>query len=118
MRPLAFALLTIVVGLASRQVSACPAWIGDVLYAVMAFWLFRTGADARLAWVLATAFCGLIELSQLYHAPWIDGIRAMRLGALVLGTTFLWSDLLCYLAGTTAAYVIERTAFPSAPGTR
>jgi hypothetical protein len=29
-----------------------------------------------------------VEFSQLYHAPWIDTIRAARIGALVLGSTF------------------------------
>ncbi|MFM8818855.1 MAG: DUF2809 domain-containing protein, partial [Phycisphaerales bacterium] len=36
---------------------------------------------------------------QLHHAPWIDGIRATRLGALVLGSGFLWSDIACYAVG-------------------
>ena len=43
---------------------------------------------------------------------------ASRLGGLVLGYVFLWGDLAWYVAGAAAAYAIERTAFPSAPGTR
>ena len=40
-----------------------------------------------------------IETSQLYHAPWIDGIRQTTLGGLVLGFGFLWTDLICYTVG-------------------
>ncbi len=51
----------------------------------------------RAALSLATAF--VVELSQLYHAPWIDSIRQTTLGGLVLGFGFLWTDLLCYSVG-------------------
>src|SRR5207237_49913 len=52
----------------------------------------------RLATV-ALAYSCAIEVSQLYHAPWIDAIRRTLPGALVLGYGFLWSDLVCYAAG-------------------
>lgn len=42
-----------------------------------------------------------IELSQLYHALWIDAIRNTTLGGLIIGFGFLWSDLVCYTIGKT-----------------
>ena len=50
----------------------------------------------------------LVEVSQLYHAPWIDTIRQTTLGGLVLGHGFLWSDFACYSVGVTAGVVAER----------
>lgn len=47
--------------------------------------------------------------SQLYHAPWIDSIRATSLGGLVLGFGFLVSDLICYTCGVLIAYFFDRT---------
>jgi hypothetical protein len=41
MRPLALAALTILVGLSSRRLPGIPTEVGDVLYAVMAYWLAR-----------------------------------------------------------------------------
>jgi hypothetical protein len=41
----------------------------------------------------------MVEISQLYHAPWIDSIRQTALGGLVLGFGFLWTDLVCYSVG-------------------
>ncbi|MEC1172420.1 DUF2809 domain-containing protein, partial [Bacillus paralicheniformis] len=38
----------------------------------------------------------------LYHAPWIDAIRAVPLGGLILGYGFLCSDLLAYVLGISA----------------
>jgi len=46
-------------------------------------------------------------VSQLYHAPWLDAVRATRPGALALGQGFLWSDLACYAAGVGAAALID-----------
>jgi hypothetical protein len=50
---------------------------------------------------LAIAFA--VEASQAYHAAWIDSIRSTALGGLVLGSGFLWSDLVCYAAGISIA---------------
>jgi hypothetical protein len=47
----------------------------------------------------AAAFSFLIELSQLYHTPWLDTLRHTRMGALGIGQGFLWSDLACYAVG-------------------
>lgn len=75
---------------------------GDVLWALMVFlmfgFLFPKIKTSNIA-LLSITFSYLIEISQLYHAPWIDAIRQTTLGGLVLGFGFLWSDLLCYLIG-------------------
>lgn len=59
---------------------------------------------------LALAYCVATELSQLYHAPWIDDLRATRLGGLVLGFGFLWSDLVAYTIGVLGAALLARAA--------
>jgi hypothetical protein len=83
---------------------------GDTLYATMAFVLFGIAAPrwstVRVG-VAALASSCAIEVSQLYHAPWIDAIRATVPGALVLGYGFLWSDLACYVAGVALGAGIE-----------
>lgn len=58
------------------------------------------------------AYSVATELSQLYHAPWIDGLRATRLGGLVLGFGFLWSDLIAHAAGVLGAAVLARAVAP------
>lgn len=54
---------------------------------------------------LALAF--LVEISQLYHARWIDSIRQTALGGLVLGFGFLWTDLVCYSVGIVTGSLTE-----------
>lgn len=105
----------VIAGLASRIYSQqLPAFLaeyaGDTLWALMLFLLVSTllagrPALARAAISLALAF--LVEISQLYHAPWIDSIRQTKLCGLVLGFGFLWTDLVCYSVGIALGLVVE-----------
>ena len=57
--------------------------------------------------MLALAFSVAVELSQLYHAPWIDSIRHTTIGGLILGFGFLWSDLACYALGVVLGVLVD-----------
>lgn len=101
------ALVTIMLGLMSRSnIFELPIFIatysGDALWALLVFWLFRVlspTTSSYISAVMAICFSFSIEISQLYHAQWIDNIRATRLGSLVLGFGFKFSDLVCYCVG-------------------
>lgn len=108
-------LLVILAGLASRSGSPLlPVFVkeyaGDTLWAVAAYlmtgFLFPRLPVKKVA-AIAGLFSLAIEISQLYHAPWIDQIRHLRLGGLLLGYVFLWSDLICYAAGISIAALGE-----------
>lgn len=105
-----FALLligpVILLGLSSRQHRFWPDWFaayaGDTLWALLVYlllvFLFPARRPLSLAlWALGFAFA--VEFSQLFHPPWLDALRATTLGGLILGFSFLWSDLLCYSVG-------------------
>jgi Protein of unknown function (DUF2809) len=102
-------------GIGSRRFAhALPGFIaayaGDTLWALAAFLgigLILPRASTRTIAMLAMAFSVAIELSQLYHAPWIDSIRQTTLGGLILGFGFLWSDLACYVAGVGVGVILE-----------
>ncbi len=102
-----FTILVIILGLSSRKFAfALPAllndYLGDALWALMIFigfgFLFPKIETKKLAFI-SLMFCYGIEVSQLYHAEWIDSIRATTLVGLVLGYGFLWSDLVAYTIG-------------------
>lgn len=57
--------------------------------------------------LISLIFCYLIEISQLYHASWIDDIRKTTLGGLILGYVFSWKDLIAYAIGIIAGACIE-----------
>lgn len=90
-----------------------PVWrdvIGDALYAVMMVWVVGAVAPHRSPWQrwgVALGLCIAVELSQLYHLPSLDALRATLLGHLVLGSSFDWRDLGVYGGGSLAAAMGE-----------
>jgi hypothetical protein len=109
------AVLIITLGLSSRSFAgALPAFIGayagDTLWAMLVFFSVaivgpKLGLARRACISLCIAYA--VEVSQLYHAPWLDAMRHTRVGALFLGVGFLWSDLLCYSIGVALGVVCE-----------
>lgn len=109
------AVLTIGLGLASRRFSTLlPSWLaknaGDVLYAVMAYWLlglcFPRLSPARTA-LAAGGFCFAIEFLKFVQAPWLVAARHNRFGMLVFGSGFHVSNLVCYALGVVLALAPE-----------
>lgn len=119
----AFAIVTIALGLGSRAfASSLPAfaanYAGDTLWALLVYAL--AGAVAPRARLRTRACCALafaiaIECSQLIRVEWLDAVRQTRLGALVLGQGFLWSDLACYAVGIALGVLGELLVTASRP---
>ncbi|WP_161519856.1 MULTISPECIES: DUF2809 domain-containing protein [Bacillus] len=110
-----FTIVIIILGLSSRKFAfALPHllndYLGDALWVLMIFtgfgFLFPKTETKKLAFI-SLMFCYGIEVSQLYHANWIDSIRATTLGGLVLGYGFLWSDLVAYTIGVGVGILCE-----------
>lgn len=105
------ALLTIVLGIASRKIVGIPLFVGDILYAVLVYFGFRwLFLKSKILWQigLPLLFCFAIETQQLSTAAKLVAIRETTLGHYVLGQGFLWSDLLCYSMGIGLAYVVDQ----------
>jgi hypothetical protein len=110
-------LAVIAAGLASRRYPwLFPDYMGkypgDAFWALMVFlgWgiIFPGISTGRIAlYALATSFVD--EFSQLYHAAWIDRIRATFLGHIILGEWFNWPDLVAYAIGILIGVVGEIT---------
>jgi len=106
--------LTTALGLASRHWDLFPTFFGkypgDALWALMVYLLIgmlRRKLSASMVAICALATCFVVEFAQLFHAPWIDAVRATRLGYLALGTTFNPMDLVAYVVGVAAGWCIE-----------
>jgi len=108
-------LVVIVLGLFSRKMAyVIPdflnTYLGDALWALMIYsiigFILRDMKTKTVA-LIGILFCYFIELTQLYHANWIDIIRKTMLGGLVLGYGFLWSDLLAYSIGIGVGVIID-----------
>ncbi len=105
--------LTIIIGLLSRS-DMIPEFIypflGDYLYAIMYFFIAGFVFSEMESWKIALVsifICYAIELAQFYQADWIENIRSYKLGGLILGHSFLWSDMICYTLGRMTGYYWE-----------
>jgi glycopeptide antibiotics resistance protein len=86
---------------------------GDALWAAMFVFLFRSIWPSTKLWkvmLYSYLLCIAIEVSELYHAPWIDDIRRTFLGKMILGWGFLWGDFVRYLCGVLFAWFIATLA--------
>lgn len=107
--------VTIALGLVSRKVPAIfPALLGkypgDALWALMVYWAIAwllPKAPIRKVAALALLVSYADEMSQLYHAPWLNTLRGTTIGHLVLGSAFSWLDMLAYTVGIAAGATIE-----------
>jgi hypothetical protein len=100
-------------GFAARDV------IGDALWAAMiACWVSALIPNARPVsrYAAAYAICVGVEISQLYHTPWLDAIRATTMGHLVLGSGFDPRDLMAYAMGIVGVVLLEAAVLT--PGRR
>jgi len=108
-------LLVITAGIASRKYpQILPSFLGkypgDALWALAAFvlWgLILPRASSLMVALLAFLTSFIDELSQLYHAPWIDAIRSTSIGHLLLGFSFSWLDILAYAVGVVIGIILE-----------
>lgn len=111
---LILSIIVMILGLLSRGIDNLPqiisAYSGDILWALMIFLLMAfifNKSSSRFIISMAIIFSYSVEISQLYHAPWIDSIRGTTLGPLILGYGFLWSDLVCYTIGITIGAILD-----------
>jgi len=109
--------LTIILGLLSRKAlppSFIDPYFGDFLYALMFFFiigfLFPKMKTLNVA-IISIAICYFIEGLQLYQADWINQLRSYKLGGLILGYEFLWSDILSYTFGGLFGYFLEENFY-------
>ena len=103
---------TIVLGLLSRKITGIPLSMGDGLYAVMIYWLCRFIFFQRslsFCFVSSLVFCFAIEFLQLVQHPLLISVRSHPLLRLLFGQGFLWSDLIAYIAGSTIAFLLDRS---------
>lgn len=85
-------------------------YLGDAIWAMMIYWGFRWFSplyDARQTRFYALITCFVIEFSQLIQTAFMNSLRSNVFGRLVLGSGFLFSDLVAYTLGILCAFVLD-----------
>lgn len=85
-------------------------YLGDTLWAVMFFFFFAALLVRWRAWMLAVLTLVVtlgIEASQLYRGEPLSTLRGFAPTRFLLGTSFLWSDVICLMVGTLIASLVH-----------
>lgn len=83
---------------------------GSLLWGTMVYLLLAVLAVRRPATslaILAALIALCVELSRLYHTPWLDAFRLTTPGALLFGRVFSPWNLVAYGAGIALAWGID-----------
>lgn len=85
-------------------------YVGDVLVVILIYCLAKSFLNTR---VLPTAigvllFSFLIEVLQFFNIVKILGLQDSKIAAIVIGNTFAWMDIVCYIVGIALVLFFER----------
>lgn len=105
-------LITVLLGVGSfllrgTSIDGLANFAGGALYVIALIFFILTLAPKYSQRQYRTSICAFallltcaIEFLQLWHAPFLESIRATLPGRLVLGNTFSWIDFPAYILGT------------------
>lgn len=88
-------------------------YIGDVLVVVLIYCLIRMlfACGPRLP-VYICAFAVAVEIGQYFHLVRLLGLEQYALARIIIGSTFDWSDIACYISGTLLLLLWQRRRGP------
>lgn len=77
-------------------------YLGDVLVMVVLYTFVRSfcRSPGRLLPVWLFLFAALVEVMQYFDVVHLLGLEGNRFLSIVIGSTFDWRDILCYLVGS------------------
>ena len=98
--------IEVLIGLYVRDTFIRP-YVGDVLVAVLICCLVRCFLPdkPRFLGLWVFGFCVLAETIQLLRLPALLGLEG-TVFAVILGATFDWKDIVCYLVGCAAFEIV------------
>lgn len=108
--------VTVVCGLGSRKFSrGLPEFVaenaGDCLWTVAVYLaiciLFPSWSPFRVL-AISIGLSFFVEISQLIDWHYLDRVRQTRVGRLLLGSGFLWVDLVRYCVGGSVAFAMDQ----------
>ncbi|SKC00560.1 Protein of unknown function [Soonwooa buanensis] len=84
-------------------------YLGDVLVVMLMYYFVKAFVEVentKLIIALVIFSC-VIEFLQYFHFAEVIGFKDNKIAMIVLGNSFSWIDILCYLAGGLILYLIE-----------
>ena len=85
-------------------------YLGNVLKALIIYlfiaFIFKKISAINIS-VISMLICSCFSISNLCEIPWVDNIKNTSIGLFILGNSFVYTDLICYLVGVILGFVLE-----------
>jgi hypothetical protein len=103
-------LVEVLIATKLRHLGFVRASLGDVLVTMLLYCAALAVRDFdRVRLSLAVfAFACLVELSQYWHLAEALGLKPGSVLRIMLGDSFSWGDIVCYLSGCLLALAVDR----------
>lgn len=88
------------------------AYLGDVFVVMLMYYFVKAFAEINPTKLIIglVIFSFIIESLQYFHFGELLGFKDNKVAMIVLGNSFSWIDILCYLVGGIILYLIEVVA--------
>jgi hypothetical protein len=87
-------------------------YVGDLLlplFMILGVALFFPKTSPLPITVGVLSYNIVIEITQLWHAPFLEALRPTLFGKIFLGSYFAWNDIVCYFIGGGLGWWLLRT---------
>ncbi|MGG7143471.1 DUF2809 domain-containing protein [Clostridium nigeriense] len=85
-------------------------YIGDILVIILMYTFIKSfiKKDIRLLAIYLFAFATFVEAIQLFNILELMGLHNNRILSIILGSTFDFKDILCYLIGSIILLICDK----------
>jgi hypothetical protein len=86
-------------------------YAGDILAVILIYCAMMavTNLSPKVAIISTLTFAFCVEIAQYFNVISLLGLEHIKLARIVIGTSFSWLDLVCYVVGIGIVWLIERT---------
>lgn len=84
-------------------------YVGDVIAVAFVYYFLRTFLSCKAVYsaLFALLFSFLVEYGQYAEFIYVLGLQHQKWARIVLGTSFSWGDMLCYMIGFLILFVVD-----------
>lgn len=85
-------------------------FVGDIIVVWFIYYFIRAFVNCKPSYIalFTLAFSFTVEIAQYFKLVTILGLEDNKLARIVIGTSFSWWDLLCYLIGFGFLFLLDK----------
>ena len=85
-------------------------FVGDIIVVWFMYYFIRAFVECKVLYVafFTLAFSFFVEIGQYFNLITILGLQESNLARIVMGTSFSWWDLLCYVIGFGFLFIFDK----------